>query len=114
MNGVRYITDWCWRFLHRPPSAQDIANGQAINAGQTTAQEVLAMLLSCDEYYVLAGSVDSVWVQKVHQDAGDGFPNQTIVQQWLDKLAMHSPGYPGRLLLVEQFLTRHPLPMGNG
>ena len=67
--GMALVDGWVRRYIGRAPSAQDLANGQAIDAGTINPETLLAQILSCDEYYQKrAGSNDRRYIQVLFHD----------------------------------------------
>lgn len=108
MNGVALVTDWCYRYVGRPPTPADLANGHAIDAGTLTPEALFPAVLACDECYLYQGGTDDRWVTMLVSQVARLPADHLTLYRWLEALAVHAPGYAGRLATAEEFLRGCP------
>ena len=103
------VDGWVRRYIGRAPSAQDLANGQAIDAGTINPETLLAQILSCDEYYQKLR-----WRRRppLHPGAFPGLdrprPTARQVDYWFRRLELSPPGMEGRTDVAYAMLQRYP------
>ena len=107
-GGVALVSGWIHQFLGRAPNRQDIANGQAIDAGAQDPTDLLAGVVSCDEYYNRAGGDDSRYIQKLFRDVVGRQPSQREADYWVRRLQNEPPGMDGRTDVAFALLRRYP------
>jgi hypothetical protein len=111
----RLLTDFYSTFLHRTPSAAEISYWMpAFTAGLTDVQ-VEAQIVASPEYYALAGSTNSGWINRIFNDALGRSPSAGDISTYSTLLGSNSRMSVGLSILnsteaanrrVQQYFTR--------
>jgi uncharacterized protein DUF4214 len=113
-GGVALIDNWIHQYLGRRPNREDIANGQRIDQGALDPVNVLAGILSCDEYYTRrAGGDDMRYVQALYRDVAGRAPSQREADYWYRRLRSGPEGMEGRIDVAYELLQRYPPNLGG-
>jgi hypothetical protein len=97
------VRAWHRQFLHREPDPRDVSGWTYwFRLGRSRTQ-VLAAILSTDEYYRHAGATTEGFVQSLFADTGQGEHGQAELSRWLSRARGMS-----REGLAASFLAAHP------
>jgi uncharacterized ParB-like nuclease family protein len=100
-DGVALVSGWVHQYLGRGPNHQDVVNGRNIDAGLLDPIDVLAGVLSCDEFYIKgAGCDDQRYVQRVFRDLVGRAPSRREADYWRRCLREGPDGMDGRTAVV--------------
>jgi uncharacterized delta-60 repeat protein len=95
------VTSYYTRFLHRSPAPAEVDGWVQVLQQGGTDEQVLALIVSSDEYYQLAGGTDVMWLDQIYQDllgrTRNPFGDNTLLG------AIQPPG--SRLLVANAVLT---------
>jgi hypothetical protein len=108
IDGVALVSGWVRQYLGRRPNRQDIANGQAIDAGTLDPNDLLPGILSCDEYYSRAGGDNARYIQKLFRDVAGRAPSQREADTWYRRLQDGPAGMDGRTNIAAALLQQYP------
>ncbi len=110
-GGVGLVAGWVRQFLGRGPNRQDIANGRAIDAGSLDPLDLLASVVSCDEYFSKrAGSDNRRYIDVLFHDITGHGPTPRQADYWYQRLMNSPPGMDGRNEVAAALLRRYPPP----
>jgi hypothetical protein len=101
-NPQTLVNSWYSQYLHRQPDAGAAAWVQALRTGHT-AEDVLASILSSQEYYTVAGNSPAGFVRQLYLDLFDRPPSPAEINYWAGRLR-----YETRKEVALYLLLRHP------
>jgi hypothetical protein len=103
------VNSWYLRYLHRNADPGAAGWVQSLRRGHSP-EEVLATILSSDEYYLDAGNTPFSFIRQLYIDLFGRQPSAQEVGYWLRRLRFDS-----RKDIAYQLLTRYPQNwQGNG
>lgn len=100
---TRVITDQYYLYLHRAPESAGLNYWLSRMNSGLTAQQLMAALLSSDEYYQSHGSTGTGWLTGLYQDLLGRAPDQGGLGAWSQSLALGT----SRVTIAQGFVQSH-------
>jgi len=108
-NGVALVVGWIQQYLHRQPNNDDLANGQAIDAGAADPLAILAGVFGCEEYFIrYCQRDDRRFIDLLFRNVVGRPPSRQEAGYWFNRLLQSPEGVEGRNAVAYALLQRYP------